>query len=98
MPDVESLNKTVSVSMVSLFLLYSLAGYVQYFLLKEYVVDTSILTTLQRIANTASMTSLNVLCRSVEILILVYYGAASLICLNPLHLICETIFNVPNSK
>ena len=98
MPDVQSLNKTLSFSIVSLFLLYSLAGYVPYFLLKDYVVETSILTTLQRIANTASMTSLNLLCRSVEILLLIHYGAAAVICLNPLHLICETIFNVPNSK
>ena len=98
MPDVEALNKTVSVSIASTFLLYCIAGYVPYALLNGYVVDTSIITTLQRVANTANIPSLDVLCRLVELLLFIHFITASAMLTLPVYLVLEAAFKVPNSK
>ena len=98
MPETKLLSVSVSVSKATLFVLYLVAGIVPYALLKDFVIDTSIMVTLQRIASSSNMTSLNFLCRLNEILTFVHFVCASVILLNPLHLLLETVFNIPNSK
>ena len=98
MSDTESLSVSVTVSKVTLFFLYLTAGVVPYALLKDYVIDTSIMVTLQRVASTSNMATLNFLCRLNEFLTFVHFACASVVLVNPLHLVMETVFKVPNSK
>ena len=98
MPDTQSLSIAVSISKLALFLLYFIAGVVPYYLLKGNAIDASIMVTLQRIANTSNISSLNVLCRLNEFFAFVHFIGAGVIVANPLHLLSETVFKVPNSK
>lgn len=98
MPDTESLRIASSLCKLTLFVLYFIAGVVPYYLLKDYVIDASIMVTLQRVANTSNISSLNMVCRLNELFTFIHFVCAIVIGANPLHLLLETIFKVPNSK
>ena len=99
MPNVKQLNRTVSVSFLTLVLMYLIAGLVPFVLLQDYVVEASVITTLQRIAESSeNIPGLNALCRIIEVLLFIHFTTACIVFMIPLYLVVENLFNVPNSK
>ena len=97
-PNTESLNKTVTTSAVFIYILYCVAGYLTYFLFNDYVIEGSIVDTIQRIARGAENSILLVLTKVIEIFLVLHFMSAACLAGNPVYLYLESVFQVPNSK
>ncbi|XP_066935871.1 sodium-coupled neutral amino acid symporter 2-like [Clytia hemisphaerica] len=95
-PDTESLNRTVTTSAICVYILYCAAGYVTYLLFSDYVIEVSIVDTIQRIAKGAENSTLLVLAKIIEALLVLHFVCAICLAGNPVYLYLESVFTVPN--
>ena len=98
MMNKEMLAKTILVSIIVLAFFYLIAGLIPYFLLKDYVINSSVMVTIARITGSSENTSFGIFIKIIELLVVLHFLIVVLLAMNPVYLMTEAYFNLPRGE